>query len=134
MKKIFNGIGLLVAVFSIFFFLLVADKTVYHNAETVYNFELSQSMSSNHLSEVAKDTNVMIRLVDSKNTSFGKNELDVTFINPDSTVSSGKQSSVFPENKINYFVYNEKEKSKKVKVFTIQSNSEKKNQRSYSCY
>lgn len=126
MKKIFNGIGLLVAVFSIFFFFLVADKMVYHNAETIYNFELSQSMSSNHLSEVANETNVMIRLVDSKNTSFGKNELDVTFINPDSTVSSGKQSSVFPKNKINYFVFNERENSKKVKVFTIQSNSEKK--------
>lgn len=126
MKKIFNGIGLLVAVFSIFFFLLVADKIVYHNDETVYDLELSHNISSDLLSEVAKETYVMIRLVDSKNISFGKNELDVTFINPDSTVSVGKQSSVFPKDNINYYVYNEKEKSKNIKFFTIQSNSEKK--------
>lgn len=73
MKKIFNGIGLLVAVFSIFFFLLVADKIVYHNDETVYDLELSHNISSDLLSEVAKETYVMIRLVDSKNISFGKN-------------------------------------------------------------
>lgn len=126
MKKIFNGIGLLVAVFSIFFFLLIADKIVYHNDETVYELELSHNISSDLLSEVAKETSVMIRLVDSKNISFGKNELDVTFINPDSKVNEGKQSSVFPKDNINYFVYNEKETSKNIKFFTVQSNSEEK--------
>lgn len=126
MKIIFNGIGLLVAVFSVFFFLLVADKMIYHNTETIYDIELSQSISSNLLNEVAKDTNVMIRLVNFHNTSFGRNVIDVTFINPDSTVSLGKQPSVFPENNINYIFYNKSEKSKKIKFFTVQTNNEKK--------
>lgn len=124
MKKIFNGIGLLVAVFSIFFFLLVADKMVYHNSETVYDIELSQSISSNLLNDIANDTNLTIRLVELKNSSFGKNELDVTFINPDSTIKLGKQSSIFPENDITYEVYDGKNEDKMIKFFTIQSNNE----------
>lgn len=121
MKKIFNGIGILVAIFSIFFFLLVADKMIYHNDETVYDLELSQSISGKELKVIAEDSNVMIRLVNFKNTSFGRNELEVTFINPDSTINLGKQSSVFSGNNIFYFVFDEKI-NKNIKFFTIQSN------------
>lgn len=125
MKKIFCGIGILVAVFSFFFFLLVADKMVYHNNETIYDVELSQSISGKELKEMAEDTNLMIRLVNFKNISFGRNKLDVTFINPASTINLGKQPSVFPKNKIIYYVFDEKI-DKKIKFFTIQSNEYKK--------
>ncbi|WP_079710203.1 hypothetical protein [Paraliobacillus ryukyuensis] len=125
MKKIFYGIGILVAVFSFFFFLLVADKMVYHNDDTIYEFELSQSISGKELKEIAEDTNLMIRLANFENSSFGRNVLEVTFINPDSTINLGKQPSVFPKNKITYNVF-DGEISKKIKFFTIQSNDSKK--------
>lgn len=125
MKKIFCGVGILVAVFSIFFFLLVADKMVYHNNETVYDLELSQNISGKELKEVAEDTNLMIRLVNFKNISFGRNELEVTFINPTSNINLGTQPSVFPKNEIIYSVY-DGGIDKKIKFFTIQTNDHKK--------
>ncbi|WP_223556590.1 MULTISPECIES: hypothetical protein [Lysinibacillus] len=125
MKKIFYGIGILVAVFSFSFFLLVADKMVYHNNETIYDFNLSKSISGKELKEMAEDTNLMIRLVNFKNISFGRNELEVTFINPNSTIDLGKQPSVFPKNEIIYYDFDE-EIEKKIKFFTIQSNEDKK--------
>lgn len=125
MKKIFAGIGMLVAVFSIFFFLLIADKMVYYNNETVYDFQLSKNISGQELKKYAEDTELMIRLVNFKNTSFGKKELEVTFINPELNVSLGKQPSVFPKENIIYKVFDEKIE-KKIKYFTIQSNNHKK--------
>ncbi|WP_110114471.1 hypothetical protein [Bacillus sp. CGMCC 1.16541] len=125
MKKIFYGIGILVAAFSFFFFLLVADKMVYHNDETIYDFELSQSISGKELKEIVEDTNLMIRLVNFKNISFGRNELEVTFINPAATIKLGKQPSVFPRNKIIYYAFDEKI-DKQIKLFTIQSDEYEK--------
>lgn len=125
MKKIFSGIGMLVAIFSIFFFLMIADKMVYHNNEIIYNFGLSKNISAQELQKYAKDTNLMIRLVNFKNTSFGKNELEITFINPNSDINLGKQPSVFPQNNIIYKMLDEKI-DKKIKYFTIQSNDYKK--------
>ena len=125
MKKIFCGIGMLVAIFSIFFFLLIADKMVYHNNEAIYDFKLSKSIPGQELKKYAEATDLMVRLVNFKNTSFGKNELEVTFINPESNISLGKQPSVFPKNNIVYQVFDEKTE-KKIKIFTIQSNEYKK--------
>ena len=125
MKKIFGGIGILVAVFSVFFFLLVADKMVYHNEETIYTFELSQNISSKELEKISEDSNLTIRLVNFINAGFGKNELEVTFINPDSTINEGKQPSVFPKNKVIYYFLDEGI-DKKIKYFTIQSNEYEK--------
>lgn len=125
MKKIFCGIGMLVAIFSIFFFLLVADKMVYYNNETIYDFDLSKSISGQELKKYAEATDLMIRLVNFKNTSFGKNELEVTFINPESNISFGKQSSVFPKDNIIYQDLDENIE-KKIKYFSIQSNEYEK--------
>lgn len=125
MKKIFCGIGMLVAIFSIFFFLLVADKMVYYNNETIYDFDLSKSISGQELKKYAEDTDLMIRLVNFKNTSFGKNELEVTFINPESNISFGKQPSVFPKNNIIYQGLDENIE-KKIKHFSIQSDEYEK--------
>ncbi len=61
MKKIFAGIGILVALFSIFFFLLVADKMVYHNNETIYDFLLSKNISGQELKKFAENADVTIR-------------------------------------------------------------------------
>lgn len=121
MKNIFAGIGILTALFSIFFFLLVADKMVYVNDEAIHDFELSHSIEGEELKIFAEQTDVTIRLVNFKDTSFGKKELYITFINPNEEIEFGKRPSVFPNENI---VYQEltKEATKKIKYFTIQSN------------
>ncbi|OAN15678.1 hypothetical protein [Exiguobacterium undae] len=125
MKKIFLGIGLLVGAFSVFFFLLVADKDVYFNDDTVYDFSLSKNISGEKLTQIASETNMMIRLVKFNDISFGRNHLDVTLLNPTSDVKLGRQPSIFPGNQIIYSSYSPNEK-KKIKYFTIQSNDEHK--------
>lgn len=121
MKNIFAGIGVLIAFFSIFFFLLVADKMVYVNDETIYDFELSHSIEGEELEIFAEQTGVTIRLVDFKDTSFGKKELYITFINPNEDIELGKRPSVFPNENIVYEELKEKA-DRKIKYFTIQSN------------
>lgn len=125
MKKIFLGIGLLVGAFSVFFFLLVADKDVYFNDDTVYDFSLSKNISGEKLTQIASETDMMIRLVKFNDISFGRNHLDVTLLNPTSDVKLGRQPSIFPGNQIIYSSYSPNEK-KKIKYFTIQSNDEHK--------
>lgn len=125
MKKIFLGIGLLVGAFSVFFFLLVADKDVYFNDDTVYDFSLSKNISGEKLTQIASETDMMIRLVKFNDISFGRNHLDVTLLNPTSDVKLGRQPSIFPGNQIIYSSYSPNEK-KKIKYFTIQSNDENK--------
>lgn len=46
MKKLFSGIGILLAIFSAYFFLLVADKMVYITQDTIYDFILEDSSIS----------------------------------------------------------------------------------------
>lgn len=121
MKNIFAGIGVLIALFSIFFFLLVADKMVYVNDETIYDFELSHSIEGEELKIFAEQTGVTIRLVDFKDTSFGKKEMYVTFLNPNEDIELGKRPSVFPNENIVYEELKEKA-DRKIKYFTIQSN------------
>ncbi|WP_404276552.1 hypothetical protein [Exiguobacterium undae] len=125
MKKIFLGIGLLVGAFSVFFFLLVADKDVYFNDDTVYDFSLSKNISGEKLTQIASETDMMIRLVKFNDISFGRNHLDVTLLNPTSDVKLGRQPIIFPGNQIIYSSYSPNEK-KKIKYFTIQSNDENK--------
>ncbi|HOV25083.1 MAG TPA: hypothetical protein PK566_01805 [Pseudobacteroides sp.] len=125
MKRIFTGIGLLVALFSIYFFLLIADKMVYLNNETIYDFELSKNISSQELKTLAENAQVTIRLVDFKKSDFGKKEMDITFINPDSSIKFGKRPSIFPKEKIVYKALDDKTQ-KQIKYFTIQENDYKK--------
>ena len=49
MKKIFKGIGLLVSLFSIFFFLLVVDKMHYDSNSPIYDFSLDKYISNQKL-------------------------------------------------------------------------------------
>ena len=121
MKKIFLGIGLLVGAFSVFFFLLVADKDVYFNDDTVYDFSLSKNISGEKLTQIASETDMMIRLVKFNDISFGRNHLDVTLLNPTSDVKLGRQPSIFPGNQIIYSSYSPNEK-KKIKLITSKSN------------
>lgn len=125
MKKIFSGIGILVALFSIFFFLLVADRMVYHNNKTIHNFALSKSISGQELKEFAENTGITIRLVDFKNTSFGEKDLIITFINPDSSIRLGKQSSIFPKENIVYHILDQT-KNREIKYLTVQEDDDKK--------
>lgn len=125
MKKIFLGIGLLVGAFSVFFFLLVADKDVYFNEETIYDFSLSKNINGEDLTQIASDTDTMVRLVKFNDISFGRNHLEVTLINPTSDVELGRQTSIFPENQIIYSSYTQGAE-KKIKYFTIQSNDKTK--------
>ena len=121
MKKIFAAIGVLIAIFSIFFFLMIDDKMVYYGEETVYSFSLSKNISGNELEEYAKKSNVTVKLVEFKNTSFGNNDLIVKYINPESNISFGKKPSVFPKDNIIYQPF-EEEKNQYIKTFIIQSN------------
>lgn len=123
MKKVFAGIGMLVALFSIFFFLLLADKLAYFDKSTIYDFGLSKSISSHELKEIAEHTKVTVRLVDFKNISFGKKQIDVTLINPSPTFQLGRKDSVFPDDNIIYYELDEKQ-VKKIKYFTIQNSSD----------
>lgn len=125
MKKIFGGIGILIASFSIFFFLLVADKMVYYNNEIICDLKLSKSITGQELKKYAEDTNLMIKFFNLKNTSFGKKEIEVTFINPESNITLGKQTSIFPKDDIIYKAFDEKIE-KKIKYFTIETNDYKK--------
>lgn len=125
MKKIFDGIGLLVALFSIFFFLLVADKMVYMSNAPIYEFALEKYVPSTKLLKIAEEADVTIQLRNYKETSFACREMDITLINPDKTMKLGKKPSVFPHEKIMYYVL-DKEDQRTVKYFTVQENDSEK--------
>lgn len=63
-------------------------------------------------------------IVDFKNTSFGRNEKVVTFINPNSDISMGKQPSVFPKQNIVYKKLGKDQKE--IQFFSVQNNNQRK--------
>lgn len=125
MKKIFRGIGLVVSLFSIFFFLLVADKMIYDSDSTIYDFSLDKYISSQQLKNIAEKADVTIQLKEYKESSFGHRKIDITVINPDKTIQLGKKTSVFPKEKIMYLSLN-KGKQTEIKYFTVQEEHYKK--------
>lgn len=119
MKKLFYGIGILLAIFSVYYFLLVADKIVYVNGETIYDFEVSDFIDYNQLEKIAKETNTMVQLRTYESISFGNKKLTVQLINPTSNIKEGKQKSIFPQQQIIYHIKNTRG-NEKIKYFIIQ--------------
>lgn len=54
MKKFFGGIGILLGIFLIYFFLLFAVKIVYVNEKTIFDFEIANSIKCQQLENIAK--------------------------------------------------------------------------------
>nr|WP_297934236.1 hypothetical protein [uncultured Lachnoclostridium sp.] len=125
MKKIFKGIGLLVSLFSIFFFLLVVDKMLYENNSPIYDISLDKYISSQELKNIAESADITIQLKEYKKSSFGNRNMDITLINPDGNMKLGKKPSVFPNEKIVYLVLSQ-EDQRKIKYFTVQERQYKK--------
>lgn len=124
MKKLFYGIGLLTAIFSIYFMLLLSDKMVYVKEDTVYDFLLENSVTLEELEDIAKDTDNMIYIRSYGQGGFGTREVHMTILNPSKNIQDGRQRDLFPNRKI---IYQTKgyDKVRKTQFFTIQSKKEK---------
>ena len=123
MKKVFQGIGILIAIFTIFYFILIEDRLAYQKDQTFYSFELDKSISGKQLEEIAKKEKITIRLIHYKNQSFGHVELNIEYINPDENIIMGEQKSIFPENKIIYQEVTQGD-DKKIQLFSVMTENE----------
>ena len=54
MKWLIRGVGMLTALFAVFFFLLVADKLYYQNSMATYEISLDRSLSGRQGLPVSK--------------------------------------------------------------------------------
>lgn len=125
MKKLFCGIGILLGIFSIYFFLLFADKIVYVNEKTIFDFEITNSIKYQQLENIAKTTNTMIQLRNYEETDFGNVKLKVQLVNPDENIVEGVQKSVFPNTQIIYETNNFLQ-DVKIQRFIIQEDNREK--------
>lgn len=141
MKKLFYGIGILIAVFTIYFSLLYADKKIYVNDSDVYDIMLSKSITGKELEQYAKNNDVMIQLLKHHNISFGKTDIENIIINPEEGIHSGRQKSIFPKYNIKYVVNESNADNIILESFVIQTDEENKiisfcnelSQKGYSC-
>lgn len=125
MKKLFCGIGMLLGIFSIYFFLLFADKIVYVNDYTIFDFEIANSIKYQQLEEMAKATDTMVQLRNYEEVDFGNVKLKVQLVNPEENIVEGVQKSVFPNTQI---IYETKNSLQDIKIqrFIIQEDNREK--------
>lgn len=125
MKKLFCGIGMLLGIFSIYFFLLFADKIVYVNDYTIFDFEIANSIKYQQLEEMAKATDTMVQLRNYEEVDFGNVKLKVQLVNPEENIVAGVQKSVFPNTQI---IYETKNSLQDIKIqrFIIQEDNREK--------
>ncbi len=125
MKKLFCGIGILLGIFSIYFFLLFADKIVYVNDSTIFEFELANSIEYQQLEEMAKAADIMVQLRNYEEVDFGNVKLRVQLVNPEKNIVEGVQKSVFPNTQI---IYETKNYLQDIKIqrFIIQEDNREK--------
>lgn len=129
MKKLFNGIGIFIALFSILFFFYLADKKeMIMQTDPEYDFILSDYISGEKLEKIAIDSNVTIEIKDYKNISFGHDDITVTFIHADNNLKEGVQRSIFPQKKI---VYKKMEngKERNIQFFSVKNGDRNKIQK-----
>lgn len=62
MKWLIRGVGILTALFAVFFFLLVADKLYYQNSMDTYEISLDRSLSGREIQNVAESARVTFRI------------------------------------------------------------------------
>ncbi|MGN0482001.1 MAG: hypothetical protein ACI4HI_00455 [Lachnospiraceae bacterium] len=126
MKKIFHFIGILLSIFSIFYFLLVADKLVYITKDPVYDFTiLGNSITLKEIESIAKETDEMLYVRNYGEYDFGNNHITYTLLNAPKDLQEGKQKSIFPKEKRIYQKTN-LDLSKHVTDFTLQTQVETK--------
>ncbi|MBR1692700.1 MAG: hypothetical protein IJ711_07985 [Lachnospiraceae bacterium] len=102
MKKLFYAMGILLAIFTIYFSMLYADKKVYVDDSDIYNIMLSKSISGEELEQYAKENDVMIQFLSHRNVSFAATDIENTLINPRGGIRPGRQNSIFPKYNIVY--------------------------------
>ena len=62
MKKIFTLIGIMTVIFSVYFMLLVVDKSNYIDESRISDFSLSKQINLETLEECAKESNVCVQI------------------------------------------------------------------------
>lgn len=126
MKKLFCVIGILIALFSIFFLLLIADKQECVGTEYSYDYRIDDGfITTNELNEVALLYDIQIQIRKYGYTNFGHNEIDIIILNPDKNIKEGVQPSIFPKNKINY-ILDGFDKNAHIQYFMVQENDRSK--------
>ena len=96
MKKIFTLIGIMTVIFSVYFMLLVVDKSNYLVESRISDFSLSKQINLETLEECAKESNVCVQIRAFNNYSFGNTDCKVEVINPAKNVKYGAVRSLFP--------------------------------------
>ena len=96
MKKILTLIGIMTVIFSVYFMLLVVDKSNYIDESRISDFSLSKQINLETLEECAKESNVCVQIRTFNNYSFGNTDCKVEVINPAKNVKYGAVRSLFP--------------------------------------
>ena len=122
MKWLIRGVGILTALFAVFFFLLVADKLYYQNSMDTYEISLDRSLSGREIQDVAESAGVTFRITYYNDTNFGHHDLKMVFINP-GDIKEGKQASIFPSSKITYETF-DADSNLNLQYFTLLSEDE----------
>lgn len=122
MKKIFTLIGIMTVIFSVYFMLLVVDKSNYIDESRISDFSLSKQINLETLEECAKESNVCVQIRTFNNYSFGNTDCKVEVINPAKNVKYGAVRSLFP-NRHMKIIKAQKIENRKVRYFTVQENN-----------
>ena len=121
MKKIFSLIGVMLVIFSVYFMLLVVDKSNYISDERISDFSLEKQVGFDTLEKFAKESDVSVQIRTFNNYSFGKVQCKIEVINPKHNTQYGVMKSLFPNRHIE-IVPNEKRKDRKARYFMVQDN------------
>ena len=70
MKKIFSLIGVMLVIFSVYFMLLVVDKSNYISDERISDFSLEKQVGFDTLEKFAKESDVSVQIRTFNNYSF----------------------------------------------------------------
>ena len=121
MKKIFSLIGVMLVIFSVYFMLLVVDKSNYISDEKIADFSLEKQIGFDTLEKIAKESDVSIQIRTFNDYSFGKVQCKIEVINPKHNTKYGVMKSLFPNRHIE-IIPNEKKEDRKTRYFMVQEN------------
>nr|MCR5837835.1 hypothetical protein [Lachnospiraceae bacterium] len=116
MKKIFTFIGIMVIVFSIYFMLLIADKSIFVGESGGYDFSLSKQIELEKLEQYAKKCNISVNIVTINNYSFGNVDCQIEIINNVNQINNKKKNSLFPNQHVKV-ISNKSLNGRKTKYF-----------------
>ncbi len=116
MKKIFTFIGIMVIVFSIYFMLLIADKSIFVGESGGYDFSLSKQIELEKLEQYAKKCNISVNIVTINNYSFGNVDCQIEIINNVNQIKNKEKNSLFPNQHVKV-ISNKSLNGRKTKYF-----------------